>query len=289
MPVAERLAYGGNNNPMWEAMAIGAAAGGVWYSSRFAWWRPSVAMRYPRILMYHMIQPPRPGSSYNGLRVPPMMFEAQLEWLASEGWNFRFASDLAEGWSAAAEKTVAITFDDGYRDNLTHALPLLEKYNARATLYLVADRFSDRDWSSQKKAHHNSGELRDAAKLTDEDVDTLLASGRFELGGHTVTHLNMATADRATKQRELTESRSQLEDRFQTRVRSFAYPFGLYADGDPDLVREMGYTSAVTTHSGIDTQLDPDRFQLRRIKVSGRESMREFRLRVRTGWRAWNK
>lgn len=274
---------------MWETMALGAVAGGVWYSSRFAWWRPSVAVRHPRILMYHMIHPHRTGSPSNGLRVPPPMFETQLHWLRSEGWNFQFTSELADQWSTASEKTIAITFDDGYRDNLTNALPLLDKYDARATLYLVADRVSDRDWSSQKKAHHNSGELRSEPKLTDAEVETLLASGRFELGGHTVTHLNMVQADRPTKERELRESRNQLQDRFQTEIKTFAYPFGLYGAEDPDLVRQAGYSSAVTTHSGIHTESNPDRFQLRRIKVSGRESMSEFRLRIRTGWRAWNK
>ena len=274
---------------VWETVGLGATAtAGLWFSSRFAWWRPTVSVRFPRVLMYHMIQAPRSRAGFNGLRVSPEMFEQQLAWLRSDNWTFRFVSELSDNWESLPDRCVALTFDDGYRDNFTAALPLLEKYNARATLYLVWDR-SGLDWSRNKKAHHDSGELRDEPKLSDIQVEQMLASGRIELGGHTITHLNMARADRETKRQELVEGRQLLEDRFGVAVRSFAYPFGLYATGDTGLVREAGYSNAVTTHPGIDSTTQPDRFQLRRVKISGRESMRGFRLRMRTGWRAWNK
>ena len=270
-----------------EAIALTAAAGGIWHSLRHAWWRKTVDYRHPRILMYHMIQWHRPGSALNGLRVPPEMFEAQLQWLRSHGWSFYTVSELIEQWNQLPEKSVALTFDDGYRDNLEHALPLLEKYDARATLYLVWDR--EIDWAPQKKAHHNSGELLTEPKLSDEDVAQLVRSGRFEIGGHTLTHLNMVKSDATTKRRELTDSKQRIESLFQTSVRSFAYPFGLYAPEDVELVREAGYTSAVTVESGIDTARAPDWLKLRRVKIGGRESLRDFALRMRTGLRAWNK
>lgn len=270
-----------------EALALTAAAGGIWHSMRHAWWRGTVSYRHPRILMYHMIQRHRPRSPLNGLRVPPEMFEAQLQWLRSNGWSFFTVTELIEQWDRAPEKSVALTFDDGYRDNLEHALPLIEKYDAKATLYLVWDRSID--WAPNKKAHHNSGELLTEPKLSDDEVARLVATGRFEIGGHTLTHINMAKSDAATKRRELTESKQRIESRFQTPVQSFAYPFGLYEAEDVDLVREAGFTSAVTVESGIDTTSTPDLLQLRRVKVGGRESLRDFALRMRTGMRAWNK
>ena len=59
----------------------------VWFSLRYAWWRPAVDYRYPRILMYHMIATPRPGARFNGLRVAPQSFERQLRWLSDQGWH----------------------------------------------------------------------------------------------------------------------------------------------------------------------------------------------------------
>lgn len=270
-----------------EALAFTAAAGGIWHSMRHAWWRSTVPLRHPRILMYHMIQRHRSGSPLNGLRVPPEMFEAQLRWLRDHGWTFRTVSELVNNWGAQPEKTVALTFDDGFRDNLEFALPLIEKYDAKATLYLVWDR--NIDWAPNKKKHHDSGELLTEPKLNNEEVKQLVASGRFELGGHTLTHLNMAKSDRETKRRELSDSKRQIEAQFQTLVRSFAYPFGLYLPDDVELVRDAGYSSAVTVKSGIDTDSSPDMLQLRRVKIGGKESLRDFALRMRTGLRAWNK
>ncbi len=277
---------------MWEMAGLGAAlAGGLWYSTQYAWWRRSVPDRFPRILMYHMIQPHRVGARYNKLRVPPSLFDQQLRWLRDNGWRSCFISDLADDWRGAGPggRRVAITFDDGYHDNLTEMLPLLERHDARATVYLVGDRSSGRDWSRQKKTHHDSGELRDEPKLSDEDVNELLASGRIELGSHTMTHLHMGRAPREVKLLELAASKQWLENRFGVTIRSFAYPFGIYASGDPDLVREAGYTNAVTTLPGINDSETPNLYELRRVKVGGRETMRDFRLRMRTGWRAWNK
>jgi peptidoglycan/xylan/chitin deacetylase (PgdA/CDA1 family) len=270
-----------------EALALTAAAGGIWHSLRHAWWRGTVPLRHPRILMYHMIQQHRPGSPMNGLRVPPAMFESQLRWLRENGWTFLTMSELVDQWTQLPEKSVALTFDDGYRDNLELALPLIEKYDARATLYLVWDRTID--WAPKKKAHHNSGELLTEPKLTDEEGERLVASGRFELGGHTLTHLNMAKTETTLKRHELIESKRLIESRFQTPVQSFAYPFGIYLPEDVELVREAGYSSAVTVESGIDTASRPDMLQLRRVKVGGKESLRDFALRMRTGMRAWNK
>ncbi|MFT4769771.1 MAG: peptidoglycan/xylan/chitin deacetylase (PgdA/CDA1 family), partial [Glaciecola sp.] len=162
------------------AFLIIAALIAVMLSRRYAWWRASVDYRRPRILMYHMVCDPQPGAKFNKLRVPPANFEQQLRWLKDQGWHFASMSDLG-GARNLPKKTVVLTFDDGYEDNLLNADPVLERYDARATLYVVEDRF-DRDWSTSKKAHHNSGELMREPKLSDAQLEQMLASGRWELG-----------------------------------------------------------------------------------------------------------
>lgn len=256
----------------------------AWFSWRYAWWRPPVAYRYPRILMYHMISPARAGARFNGLRVSPERFEQQLHWLRQHGWHSCTLGELLELGEQAPEKSVAITFDDGYADNLHAALPLLEKYDCRATLYLVVDRMG-RDWSASKKAHHDSGELGHEPKLTDDEVRVLLASGRIELASHTLTHPNLARLDEQQKRHELVESKRQLEARFGVPVTGFAYPFGIYSADDVRLVREAGYSSAVTTVAGIDSDYPVDPLQLKRVKVSGKDNLFAFIMRMRGGMR----
>lgn len=269
-------------------LAVPALAA-LWFSHRYAWWRPAADWRQPRVLMYHMVSAHRPGARFNGLRVPPERFERQLAHLKRQGWHFFTLSELWASWDDLPPRSVAITFDDGYADNLHNALPLLEKYDARATIYVVVDRH-DRDWSTYKKAHHDSGELAREPKLSDDDIRRLLASGRIEIGSHTLTHINMRTTPLEDKRRELAESRAQLEALVGAPVRSFAYPFGLFAEEDVALTRACGYETAVTTIDGIDSRAPrPEPLRLKRIKVSGKDNLLAFALRLRSGKRGWQK
>ena len=258
----------------------------AWVSWRYAWWRRPVELRYPRILMYHMIAPHKPGARFNGLRVPPDMFERQLRWLNARGWKSLFISELIEQGERVPPGCFAITFDDGYADNLTAALPLLKKYACKATLYLVVDRF-DRDWSVLRKAHHDEAELQREEKLTDAQVELMLASGCVELGSHSLTHANMAQLGDADVEQELLESRRQLEARFAVSIKTFAWPFGLCTQQQAALPGRAGYASAVTTDEGIEDPGTRDPLQLKRIKISGRDNFMAFRLRMRTGRRGY--
>lgn len=259
----------------------------LWLSARYCWWRPALPENLPRVLMYHMVSPHSGNKKHRGLRVDPDLFERQIAWLAANGWSFVSMSELVE-LSFSGNKQVAITFDDGYEDNLTNALPVLQKYGAKATLYLVVDRHNN-DWSIKKKAHHNSGELAAEPKLSDEQVHELLASGVFELGGHTLTHCHLPSTARNDKVREIAECRTVLADTFHTPVTSFAYPFGIFGNDDVTVVREAGFSNAVTTDEGIDgasgTARDP--FRLQRIKVSGKDNFWAFQIRMRIGFRGY--
>jgi len=261
-----------------------ALAGLIWFSSRYAWWRPAVSYSYPRILMYHMIAAPRRGARFNGLRVAPAVFEKQLQWLSQQGWYSFTVSELVAQAGRLPEKSFAITFDDGYADNLLQALPLLKKYQCKATLYLVVDRF-ERDWSIQRKAHHDEGELKQEAKLSDAQVQELLDSGCIELGSHSMTHASFTSLDEEAVSKELMDSRRALEDRFGIAVQSFAFPFGFYRSEQVALVGAAGYTSAVTTREGIE---DAERWrplELQRVKISGKDNWLAFLLRMRGGRR----
>jgi hypothetical protein len=113
----------------------------------------------------------------------------------------------------------------------------------------------------------------------------MLASGRWELGGHTRTHANLATVNAAERDIEISGARQSLAARFSVPVDSFAYPFGIYGPEDVAAARSAGFTSAVTTREGIPLDVVNQAMELPRIKVSGKDSMLAFRLRMRTGLR----
>ena len=254
----------------------------VYFSLRYAWWRGPVDYRRSRILMYHMIRGSLEGGRFNKLRVAPAEFERQLKWLVDNGWRFAFLSQLDT--VAGQAKTVVLTFDDGYLDNYAAAHPLLQKYGAKATLFLVVDRF-DRDWSTTKKAHHDSGELMREAKLGDTEVRAMLDSGTWELGAHTLTHALLPDLAGVDKAREIRTAKANLEDTFATTVASFAYPFGIFGDDDATAVAAAGYRFAVTTDAGISADPVAEALRLKRVKVSGKEGALGFSIRLRTGKR----
>lgn len=253
-------------------------------SVKYAWWKPSVDWKRPRVLMYHMVREHIDGAKFNKLRVKPTEFEKQVAWMKAEGFHFVTMQELQDNWGQHPEKTVAITFDDGYLDNLENAYPILEKYQAKATIYVVVDRHN-RDWSTYKKAHHNSGELAREAKLNDEQVQFLAQSDVVEIASHTLTHANLDKLDDAACLAELVDSKQQLEQLTGKAVNSFAYPFGIYSQRDVALAKQAGYHNAVTTKEGIDG-LNPDFMQLQRIKISGKDSMFAVKLRLKLGKRA---
>ncbi len=260
----------------------------VYYSHRYAWWKKAVPYHHPRILMYHMISPPVKGAKFNSLRVSPQQFEQQLSFLHHHGWSFYTLSELIQNKSSLPEKSVAITFDDGYEDNLTNALPLLKKYQAKATIYLVVDRHQ-REWSSKRKKKNNTHELRNEPKLQDTQINELLHSGLIEIGSHTLTHDNLPLLDEIRKTQEISDSRKQLQETFAIPCEAFCYPFGLYDETDLKLVKSSGYTSATTVEKGISDLRNADPFQLKRITISGKDNFYAFRLKLKTGKRGIKK
>lgn len=256
----------------------------LFWSYKYAWWKTPVDWKYPRVLMYHMVRDHISGAKFNKLRVKPAEFERQIAWMKSQGFHFVTMCELQKNWGQHPEKTVAITFDDGYLDNLENALPILEKYQAKATIYVVVDRH-ERDWSTYKKEHHNSGELMREPKLSDVQVKQLVDSGLIEIGSHTMTHANLNKLDDATCLYELIESKKVLEQLIGQKVTSFAYPFGIYSARDVQLAKQAGYTNAVTTIEGIVAE-QPDFMQLQRIKVSGKDGFFAVKLRLKLGKRS---
>ena len=267
------------------ATGIGVAAA-LYGSHRYAWWRPPVTWQTPRVLMYHMISEHRPRTRFNKLRVPPKAFRQQVAWLGKKGFSFGFASELF-GNKPPSGKIVCLTFDDGYRDNLLEADKVLAEFDGKATLYLVEER--DGGWSSKKKNHHGDDELGSEPKLSDDEVRDLLTTGRWELGGHTRTHANLNQLSPEEAKEEIVSAKETFREKFSCEAPTFAYPFGIFNNEHVTLVREAGYLGAMTTDAGISPLPLQDPYRICRIKVSGKEGMLGFLMRMRSGKRGLTK
>lgn len=260
----------------------------LYLSYKYAWWTKTTNLSYPRILMYHMVSNHKKDAKFNSLRVKPLEFENQIKFLVEDGWNFFTMSELIEKKDELPNKSVAITFDDGYEDNITNALPILKKYNAKATIYLVIDRH-DREWSSKRKKKNNSGELKNEPKLNDDQVKKLIDSGLIEIGSHTMTHDNLPNLSNEEKLKEISNSKEEIEKTFNIKCNSFCYPFGLYDSQDVNLVKQSDYTNATTTIKGIDDINKANLFELKRITVSGKDSLFVFKIKIKRGLRGAKK
>jgi peptidoglycan/xylan/chitin deacetylase (PgdA/CDA1 family) len=126
-----------------------------------------------------------------------------------------------------------ITFDDGYRDVLWNAAPVLARLHFPATVYVITGRISGSDSSF----------------LTWPELKRLEQLG-LEIGSHTVHHLELPGLSDAAATRELTASRRTLEAHLGRPVQWFAYPAGREVPHDVPLVARSGYVLAVTTRPG---------------------------------------
>ncbi len=214
--------------------------------------------------MYHSINSTK-LKRLKGIRVSPKNFERQLSYLAKKGFKSYTLGEMIEQKEYLASKSVVITFDDGYRDNLTNALPVLEKYNFKATIFVIINRF-DNDWSLHRKTK-NADIVNKIEKLSDEDIKTLLKSGLIEIGAHTLNHKNFSKISQKEKKKEIVKSKEILEQKFNIKCKTFSYPFGIYEKGDEELVKDAGFTGAVTTEVRRADLNKDDLFLLPRINI----------------------
>jgi peptidoglycan/xylan/chitin deacetylase (PgdA/CDA1 family) len=195
------------------------------------------AVRIP-ILMYHRVDVLRPTLPRItlALTVAPADFERQMRWLHSHGFHAVSQAQLfaaLERGGPLPRQPVMITFDDGYRDVLANAAPVLAKLHMPATAYVITSRISGRDTSF----------------LTWNDLARLERNG-VTVGSHTVHHLELPYLTDAVAMRELVGSRIALEHWLHHPVQWFAYPAGAENAHASNLVRRAGYVLAVTTHPG---------------------------------------
>jgi peptidoglycan/xylan/chitin deacetylase (PgdA/CDA1 family) len=214
------------------------------------------------ILLYHSISS-EAAPRFRQWAVPPAHFAAHLAYLYEAGYTSltvtEFVAARKNGLSSLPGRPVVLTFDDGFADFHSHALPLLQRFGFTATLYVVTEFVSS---TSQWLKGLGEGQR---PMLNWKQISEIAASG-IEIGAHTARHLPIDTLSTADAQQEIRGSKETLEHRLAQPVHSFAYPHGYHNTAVKQLVQEAGYNSACAFKHAM-SALDDDPFGLSRAFV----------------------
>ena len=194
------------------------------------------------LLMYHKIAAAPLATGLPVLYVTGQDFDRQMGELAAAGLE---CVPYGEVQSAidAGRRAFCLTFDDGFRNVVENALPVLRARSLRAIQFIVAGQIGGTDaWD--RAIGEPPLPLMDDAQIRD-----WLAAGQ-EIGSHTLTHPHLPALPPVRARAEIFDSKKQLEDRFGVPIRHFCYPYGDYNEAVRDLVAEAGYETAPTVSFG---------------------------------------
>ena len=178
-------------------------------------------------------------------------FENQMRYL-SKVYNpislARMSQHIQNGTSLPS-KAIAVTFDDGYQDNYENAYPILTKYHIPATVFLTTGFIGTGEIPRWDKEYYKADK---ALMLSWEQVREMSDSG-ISFGSHTLTHPFLTRIPQKQAQREIYLSRNIIEQQIGKPVTTFAYPGGNFDSETKEIVKDAGYTAAVSTIPGHNT------------------------------------
>lgn len=227
-------------------------------------------VRVPILMYHHIADPPADADVFRrDLSVRPVAFEGQLRYLEQSGYRPVTLTDLALYLTMGQplpDRPIILTFDDGYRDNYTHAFPLLERFGFVGTFFLTTAPIDSQnpDWLSW-----------------DEVTEMHAAGMQFEPHGYDHSDLRGRSYDFLVYQ--ILASREAIEARTGEICRFFAYPSGRYDQFVIDVLRSAGFWGAVFTGQGA-THSTGDLFVLRRIRVRGGDDLDAFARNLNLNW-----
>jgi peptidoglycan/xylan/chitin deacetylase (PgdA/CDA1 family) len=222
--------------------------------------------------------------------VPPEVFERQIAALAAFA-EFVPLLDLPCRLSAAAPSgrpLVCLTFDDGYAGVYSRALPVLRRYQAPATVFVVTSaigRQGPMPFDRWSRRHRERAPAEACRAMDWDELAACLGSGLITLGGHSHEHLQGQNCTPAQLAEEAGRSRAVLLRRFgEAQARAYAYPYGSTRHGQvtPDYVRAVrtaGYQLAVTTDLGL-ASARSDPYLLPRVEAHAVDGPRVLRAKA---------
>jgi peptidoglycan/xylan/chitin deacetylase (PgdA/CDA1 family) len=218
-----------------------------------------------RVLMYHKVN----DLPNNRMSMPVALFDDQMGYLGELGYTVVGLDAVLDHYrdgTPLPPQAVLITFDDGYRDNLVNAAPILRKHGYPAVQFVPIAYVGGK----QPLPHERSLSAHGVHNPT-VDWDEVRELERYDvrIESHGISHKPLAELELDEAAREIAISKLKLEEALGRTVRAFSYVKGSEADYKPvhpSLVRQAGYDLAFTAVSGANSQ-QSDPLQLRRYNV----------------------
>lgn len=239
------------------------------------------------VLMYHSVSDDldETVSPYYRTVTSPDVFAKQMAQLQKAGYealSLRDGLERLRGKNGDLNKSVVITFDDGFRDFHTHAFSLLRRNGFSATMFLPTAFIGNQ-----------SVEFKSRPCMTWNEVRELQKYG-IEFGSHTVNHPKLYELSFAQIRAELEQSKSAMEQELGAPVSSFAYPYAFpsadrqFVGHFTEMLKSVGYECAVTTRIGR-VAVQDDLFTLKRLPVNSADDAALFRAKLDGAydWLAW--
>ena len=225
---------------------------------------------YIPILMYHRIADiPDDRNS-----LPPAKFRKQIEYLAANGFTtvtMEMVYQFYAHGKKLPKKSVLLTFDDGYTDNYTEALPILKEKNMTAIVFPISNWIGkENKWESFNKALTTTMDFEQLKEWQDCGM---------EIASHTVDHPFLAHCTLEQSTIELTESKASLEKNLSCPIDFVCYPYGSFNAETKTAVQAAGYKAAFAIFEDVPLW-KIDVLALPRIPIPARQSLNEFKLKV---------
>lgn len=208
------------------------------------------------VLYYHSVN----ENADNEVTITPEMLKEQLNYINDNDYvtiTIKELYDYLKNNQPIPEKSIVITFDDGYMNNYTEAFPILKEMNMKATIFCV-------------------GNSLDGSYYLSKDAIKEMSDYGIDIESHTVNHLHLDTLSYNDQVSELKRAKEILENITGKEVLSIAYPFGDYNDDTLRAVKDAGYKLAFTTNLGLSDRND-NIFELDRIYISSYYDMNTFK------------
>ena len=247
----------------WKRLTMRAIAETAGFAG--AWRGPRAGLR---VLMYHALGSPVLGDARGIFSATPALFEAHMAALAQavHDGNAR-VTEVAALPPSDRRLQVAITFDDGYADNLRVAIPVLEHHGFPCAVFAVSEF------------------VRQGAApfLSPPQLRELAARPGVTIGAHGATHVALTQCDDRTLEHELNSSRQTLEDILGRPVTTMAYPYGAVDRRVRAAAERAGYTLGCTSHFDLN-RVPSDPLLLARTSILGTDNVRVFSQKLRGDW-----
>ncbi len=203
-------------------------------------------MPVPPVIAYHKIDAPTNDICLRGAFTLPKRFAKQMLFLKKQGFVFYTASELIDHYRENGRfppKAVAVTLDDGWKDNYTNAFPILRSLDIKATIFLVPSCIGQ----TSSKVVADGEKAR--AHLSEAEIIEMSQYG-IEFGSHTLNHHLIHQIPAEQVKFEVEESKAQIENMVQKPCRVLAYPAGFFTAQAKEIVKNAGYIAAFSTVYG---------------------------------------